>query len=571
VRLRRRLNTVLLQWLLLFVMIAGAVWFISLPGLRRNLIDDRLLLARTIAQSLDASISTSIQSLGRLAADLPLTEAEAAARLHAFRFQSPFSDASYLLDVGGSAIAADPAGAAPIPATSLGTHEAVTPLVRKSGASQHAVLAIVQPFKRDGRDYYLVSEMNPMNSALNQFLKGLEADPTLHVFVVDENGVVVASPEPSHLLQPLPDAASFADRIRAHRPLVMENRRSPVVAGANGTPALAVMAPLQFASWGVVIQQPNADAFSGLLVTGRGLLLTGLGLAIVGVLLARTLSRSIVSPIRRLSTQASAMRGGDLSAPITVSGDYEIEMLAKTLDEARARLGATLEELQAFNVRLEEQVVARTKVIVQQDDQRKALVRRMLNATEDERRRLARELHDEIAQLLTVIQISLHAANLDTPETRRASELLVRTQQEIHRIIYDLRPSLLDDLGLPAAMKSYAQDHLVRQGLKVNLDIEEGLPSGPEIETTVFRVYQELVTNVLRHAKAEQVSIELYQRDGKLVLAVEDDGQGFDPDERSGGAGLTGMRERAALVNGTIRFDSAPGTGTQVMVEIPLQ
>jgi len=153
---------------------------------------------------------------------------------------------------------------------------------------------------------------------------------------------------------------------------------------------------------------------------------------------------------------------------------------------------------------------------------------------------------------------------------RRAFELLTRTQQEIHRIIYDLRPSLLDDLGLATAMKSYAQDHLVRNGLSVSLEIDEGLPARPEIETVIFRIYQELITNILRHAKAEQVSIELYERDGSLVLAVEDDGQGFDPEARSDGAGLIGMRERAALINGTIRFDTEPGAGTQVLVEIPL-
>ncbi|HET9270061.1 MAG TPA: sensor histidine kinase, partial [Vicinamibacterales bacterium] len=335
--------------------------------------------------------------------------------------------------------------------------------------------------------------------------------------------------------------------------------------------ALTVMAPLQFASWGVVIQQPNAAAFSGLAAMSRGLLISGLGIALLGILVARTLSRSVVRPIRLLSQQATAMRAGDLSQPVTVSGDYEVETLARTLDEARARLSATLAELQAFNVRLEEQVKARTAVIVQQDEQRKTLVRRMLAATEDERRRLARELHDEIAQLLTVIQLSLHRLDIDAPELRRASELLVKTQQEIHRIIYDLRPSLLDDLGLPAAMKSYAENHLVRQGLRVNLEIEEGMPSRPEIETVIFRIYQELVTNVLRHARAEQVSIGLEERDGRVVLDVEDDGEGFDPDARAGGAGLMGMRERAALVNGTIRFDSEPGMGTHVRVEIPLQ
>lgn len=561
----------LLQWLLLFVAVAGAAWVASLPRLRRNLVDDRLLLARTIAHSLDVTISSSLQTLGRLSAELPESPAEAAARLRAFRFQSPFGEASYVVDGHGAVIAADPADARPLPPAWLGYHEAVTPLVQTPGSTGRAVVAIVQPFTRPGGDYYLVSEMNPRSSFLNAFLKDLNADPTIHVVVIDENGRVVASPDPAQVFQTLPGSGEFSDRIRAHRPLVVEDGPAAFTPGAAPQPALTVMAPLQFAAWGVVIQQPNASAFSGLRATGQGLLVAGLGLAVMGVLVARTLSRSVVSPIQQLSQQADAMREGDLSTPIAVAGDFEIEKLARTLDEARSRLRATLDELQAFNVRLEEQVAARTRVIVQQDEQRKALVRRLLNATEDERRRLARELHDEIAQLLTVIQLSLHRIDLDTPEMRRASELLTRTQQEIHRIIYDLRPSLLDDLGLPTAMKSYAQDNLVRHGLSVNLEIDEGLPPRPEIETVIFRIYQELVTNILRHAKAEQVSIELYERDGTLVLAVEDDGQGFDPEAKSDGAGVTGMRERAALVNGTIRFDTEPGMGTHVVVEIPLQ
>lgn len=564
-RLRRRLNTVLLQWFLLFVFVAGAVWFISLAGLRRSLSDDRILLARTIAQSIDNSLSMSMQSLGRLTADLPLGP-DAAARLHAARFQSTFGEASYLLDNDGGLIAADPAGVTAVPASALSDRESVTSVVSKT-ADRQSVAAIVQPFSRDGRGYFLVAEMNPLTSPLNQFLKELKAEPLLHVAVVDAAGVVVASADPSWVLNPVARADAIAERIRSNRPLVMEGR--PSLFG-GGDSSLTVMAPLRLAPWAVVLEEPTGRAYQGARAMGRGVILSGLGLALLGVLVARTLSRSVVTPIRRLSAQAETMRAGDLSNPVAVSGDYEVEMLARTLDEARQKLGATLKELQAFNVRLEEEVVARTRVIVQQDAQRKVLVRRLLAATEDERRRLARELHDEIAQLLTVIQLSLHHVNVDTPEMRRASELLVRTQQEIHRIIYDLRPSLLDDLGLPAAIKSYAQDHLVREGLRVNLEIEEDLPAHPEIETAIFRIYQELVTNVLRHAHAENVSIELARRGGALTLTVEDDGRGFEPEAVAMSAGLTGMRERAALVNGTIRFESEPGVGTQVTVEIPL-
>src|SRR6266511_1532962 len=696
--LRRRLNTVLLQWFLLLAAAAGTILVFSFPDIGRTLVEDRLLLARTIAHSLDTTISTAIQDLGRLSSDLPTREAEVAGRLRIFRFQSPFREATYILDEHATMIVSDPADVEPLPVARLGPHEAVTPLVRKPGGEQRPVLAIVQPFRRNRAGYYLVSEMNPLGSTISAFLEDLGPDPEMRVAVVDENGVVIASHDQRQIVRTLPHADAYGERIRAHRPLVIENLRCEFeCAGDERADVLMVMVPLRFAPWGVVIQQHRATAFSGLYTARRGLLLAGAMLAVMAFLLSRTLSKSVVSPIRQLSRQAETMRSGELSSPITVSGDYEVELLANTLDEARQRLASTLAELKALNEDLEGQVATRTNLIqakyldpqllhavsqlstqerdpdrivpellrlisahysfpaaaivtrpldeppaayvvppeatlpwlgegrtppadwrrreiayqgrvvadlfhprvgnldeqviealehqlaislhgaylwkrtIRQDEQRGVLVRRLLSATEEERRRLARELHDEISQLLTVIQLSLHHVDVDTPEMRRAMSLLTKTQQEIHRIIYDLRPSLLDDLGLSAAMESYAQEHLMRQGLSVSLEIEEKLPSRPEIEITTFRIYQELVTNILRHAQAEHVSIELYERGGKLILAVEDDGRGFNPNEKSAGAGITGMKERAALVNGSIRFDSEPGMGTHVVLEIPIQ
>lgn len=538
----------------------GAVWLVALPGLRRSLLDDRLLLARSVAHGLDTSVSTSMQALGRLATDLPQDPDAASARLHQFRFQSPFRDAVYLLDAQGQWVAGDPRDVTPLAAVWLGRHEAITPMVRKPGQEHAPILAAVQPFKRDGRDHFVVAEMRVRGSALGTFLTGLAPSAGMQMLVVDEHGVVVASHNPDQLLTMLPDAAGYGDRIRANRPRVLDESAG----------VLAVMAPLRFAAWGVIIQQAEGSAFASLDAVGRALLFTGLALTVLGALLVRTLSRSVVSPIRQLSAQAEGMRSGDLSTPIAVTGDVEVEMLGRTLDNARTRLAETLGALQAFNEQLEAQVVARTKVIEGQHEERKLLVQRMLHATEDERRRLARELHDEIAQLLTVVQMSLHRITPETPDLQQAAALLQQTQIEIHRLIHDLRPSLLDDLGLAAAMRSYADDHLSQHGVHVSLEIEDGLPSLPEIETVVFRIYQELLTNILRHADADHVSVELYRRDTTLVLAVEDDGCGFDPTMKSGRAGITGMRERAALVNGTVTFDSEAGQGTHVLVEIPL-
>jgi signal transduction histidine kinase len=570
--LRRRLNTVVLQWFLLFGGVAGAALLISIPGIRRMLVDDRVLLARTIAQSLDATLSTAVQDLGRLAADLPDHPAgDAAARLHIFRLSSPFAESTYVLDHDGQMVAADPPGARPLPEAWLGYHESVTPLVLGVGPESRPVLAMVEPFTRGADEYYLVSEMNPIGSTISAFLRDLEPELDMHVVVVDEHGAVVASNDPTQLYRRLSNANAYRERIGAHRPLVIEDARCEFEPAGSAPPVLMVMVPLRFAPWGVVIEQHKTAALAGVYTLWRWLGLSGVLLAAMAVLLARALSRSVVSPIRALSRDAEAMRSGDLSTPIAAAGDVEIEVLAKTLDEARGRLASTLGELTTFNVHLEAQVAARTAKLAAQDEQRKVLVRRLLGATEDERRRLARELHDEISQLLTVIQLSLDRVDVDPSEMTRARDLLTRTQREIHGIIHDLRPSLLDDLGLSAAIRSHVQDHLRSQGLEVSVEIDEALPQRPATDTVVFRIFQELVTNILRHAQAEHVSIELYERDGKRVLEVEDDGAGFDPDAKSEGAGVLGMRERAALVDGVIRFDSEPDLGTHVVLEIPIQ
>ena len=165
--MRQRLNTVLLQWFLLLVLITGTVWVIALPGITQNLVDERTLLARTIAHSLDTTVSTAIQDLDRLAADLPDAPEDLTLRLHAFRLQSPFNEATYVLDEHGLPFASDPAGVTPIPTTALGTHESATVLLRKPGGTSAPVLAIVQPYTWQQQTRYLVSEMRPTASVLS--------------------------------------------------------------------------------------------------------------------------------------------------------------------------------------------------------------------------------------------------------------------------------------------------------------------------------------------------------------------------------------------------------------------
>lgn len=245
--------------------------------------------------------------------------------------------------------------------------------------------------------------------------------------------------------------------------------------------------------------------------------------------------------------------GGEPIAELFVPGTVKID--PRVAEPLEAQIASSLHGAALWSRTLE------------QDEERRVLVRRLIDASEEERRRIARELHDETAQLLTAISLSL--AGRPDEETTRSRELIARAQSEVHRIIDDLRPSPLDDLGLAAALSSYARSHLEPHGLEVTLSLDDGIDPPPEIATTVFRVFQEIVTNVLRHAAAGQVSVELYESAQRLILAVADDGRGFDPSQRTGRAGLVGMRERAELVGGTVRIESAPGAGTQVVLELP--
>jgi signal transduction histidine kinase len=198
----------------------------------------------------------------------------------------------------------------------------------------------------------------------------------------------------------------------------------------------------------------------------------------------------------------------------------------------------------------------------------------VISAQEDERRRVARELHDETSQLLAALGMALHAG----PGTASADpgDLLNRLQDGVHRLIVNLRPAVLDDLGLAAAINMLAETQLRRGGIAVRTELSDlehhRLP--PSIETAVFRIVQEAILNIVRHSGATSVLIQAGTDDGHVWVEIEDDGDGFDlaavhPDADSlRGVGLLGMRERAELLGGRLTIESAPGEGTRVKVEI---
>ncbi len=227
------------------------------------------------------------------------------------------------------------------------------------------------------------------------------------------------------------------------------------------------------------------------------------------------------------------------------------------------------------DLRLAETFASRAAVAVDLSQRvaRDAL-RRVVAAQELERRRLARELHDETGQALTSILLGLKPLE-DGPGREAVAELhelVVTALQDVRRLAVELRPKVLDDFGLVPALERLAESFGEQTGLKVDFHSaigEDRLPS--EVETALFRVVQESLTNVVKHSHANRVSIVLTRRGGGVAVVVEDDGAGFDPADSGDGIGLLGMRERLALLDGTLDVESSAGQGTTLVAEVPWQ
>ena len=214
------------------------------------------------------------------------------------------------------------------------------------------------------------------------------------------------------------------------------------------------------------------------------------------------------------------------------------------------------------------------------------LLQRVVDAQEEERQRISRELHDQMGQQLTGLLMNINAV-MSAPEAQspalgqrleRLKVLLEELMDQAHRMAWELRPAALDNLGLRAALEQYARDWSGQSGIKADV-MSRGLRRadrlGKLIETTLYRVVQEALTNVLRHSGAETVSILLEKMDGDVVTIIEDDGRGFDVEARAARGserlGLVGMCERIELVGGTLTLESSPAQGTTVYARVPMR
>jgi two-component system, NarL family, sensor histidine kinase UhpB len=266
-------------------------------------------------------------------------------------------------------------------------------------------------------------------------------------------------------------------------------------------------------------------------------------LVVNGVLLRR-----LFRPLERLAEKmeaADVLRGGQ-RVPVLSSGEI-----------------GTLER--AFNQMLD-----------RLENERKDAGAHALKAQEDERQRLARGLHDEVGQSMTAVLLQLKRmtanASLEQRSQLAEAQQVVKTSlEDVRRLAQELRPELLDHLGLASALESLASGFEERTHLPVRRQLERDLPPlDPDTELVIYRVAQESLTNVARHAQATEVLLLLQRGNDSVVLRVIDDGRGFDPGHAEGG-GLHGIRERALIVGGAAAINPGPGGGVEVRLEVPAE
>ncbi len=375
-----------------------------------------------------------------------------------------------------------------------------------------------------------------------------------YVFILDSRGMPLVYSFAQGFPQGMREANTVAPTDRYHIQRLETNEgvvwdiAAPILAGEGGVARIGVS---------------ETGLQATLALTTRQFLITTALIAFLGMAVASILTWMITRPISQLVEATKAVAAGQFDTRVTPWADDEIGTLTAAFNLMTAELAKAARERE------------------ERDQLRGLLLDKIITAQEEERRRIARELHDDTGQALTAIKMGLsNAIAMCGPCRERGRldqlhNLTGRTLSSVRQLALELRPPVLDDLGLVAAIRRYIADW--GRTVEIAISFEsfglDNIRFDPAVETAVYRIVQEALTNVARHANAQHVGVVLERRGTECVAIVEDDGQGFDKAaaKNKRHLGLQGMEERAKLVQGRLMIETTPGSGTTIFVRVPLQ
>lgn len=611
--MQKRIIVSVILIILIIITGLGIVSYLTVNNTIDRSIQRRTDLAKMIARNTDSILESNFNRLYDISLSgsidfrdnnwVPEKKALAAAYQY-----SIFTDGIFLLDKSGNMLLTYPSrtenslNLLSIPYIGKVINEgkpAISDIYTVEPSKKKVIFALVPLKSKDGEIIGVAGgEINPTNYMLGQVIRSAPAGPNTNIEIIDSHGIVIASSNPNRIF-----TGSDHDRFlsgliekkmsvvrRCHRchtgEIVLGN--DVVLERSNGedersTDVLA-FSPLEMAPWGVSILQPEKDVFAPARELKKTFLLFSLFSVAVALLMAVGMSRSIVKPVHELIDATHSIASGNMSRSIGFGGVDEIGMLSTSFEVMRVKLADSLESLHNYNVELEHRVFERTMEIRQSRNKVEKLLKKVITAQEEERKRIARGLHDETMQSLSAVLMKIDMCKLlDEPPSQEKIEevrlIVYNTLNDLRTVIQDLRPSILDDLGLMAAIGWLLDKHLWSKGIEYFLNIigDHNRRFEPHLEAALFRIIQEAIVNIARHSEAENVIVIMKIGANEISLDIEDDGKGFDVGsalkrtEDGRGLGLLGMKERVYLRDGKVLICSEPGAGTRISLWLPIK
>lgn len=600
--MRRRITLSVIFGIFPILIGLGVVSYLSVNDSIQRSLANRLTMADIIGKYFDYILETNLARLydisisGRIDFEDNDWEPEKKALKAAYEY-SIFTDRIFLMDLYGNVVITYPHQeggkvnllSIPYVSRTIAEKKPIISDVYTIDPTRRKVIFAFVPLKNKVGKLIGVAggEINPTNYTFTQIIKSFPSGTSTDIELVDSHGTIIASDDPKRILTSSDHNKFLGNLIAAKKSTVGTCHRCHSEKASDGgkTNDMLAFVPLSTAPWGVSVREPQEIVFAPSTKLKKGFFILSLISVVTALLLGIGLSRGIVRPIQSLINATRKIGKGNLSEPIKVSSRDEIGTLALSFDDMRIKLYESIESIHRHNIELENRVLERTRQIRQSREKVETLLKKLISSQEDERKRIARELHDDILQDVSASLIKLdickmHPEKISVEKIEEMRMIALKTIDGIHNVIQNLRPTILDDLGLEAGIKWLLDKHLGEKGINhyLTIDAEPNRRFAPGVEIALFRILQEAIINISRHSEAGNVFVIMKTEKDSVVVDIDDDGEGFDvpsvlrhTTDGGRGLGILGMKERASLLDGKVTVCSSPGSGTKVSLKIPLK